>query len=68
MTLAAFPSHDALKVVHRNGVRYAIFHMYGYNNQNRSDVLQRLRQFEHYLRPLFVDDTTRLYEIVGFPP
>jgi hypothetical protein len=27
----------------------------------------RLKQFEDYLRPLYMDDETRLYEIVGFP-
>ena len=49
-------------------VRYAMFHMYGYNAENRSDVLTRLKQFDHYLRPLYVDEMLRLYEITGFPP
>jgi hypothetical protein len=31
-------------------------------------VTVRLKEFEEYLRPLYVDDETRLYEIVGFPP
>jgi Holliday junction resolvasome RuvABC ATP-dependent DNA helicase subunit len=31
-------------------------------------VLTRLKEFEPYLRPLYADETTRLYEIVGFPP
>jgi hypothetical protein len=44
--------------------------MYGYNTQNRNEVLARLQQFEQYLRPLYMDEETgtRLYEIVGFPP
>ena len=49
-------------------MRYAVLHMYGYNAQNRQDVLTRLKEFETYLRPLYSDDETRLYEIVGFPP
>jgi len=31
-------------------------------------VLARLKEFAPYLRPLYMDDYTRLYEIVGFPP
>jgi len=68
MLLAPFPSRDAFKILEPNGVRYAIFHMNGYNAENRRDVLTRLKEFERYLRPLYTDETTRLYEIVGFPP
>ena len=67
-TLAPFPSRAAFKVLEPNNVRYAVFHMYGYNTENRNDVFARLKQFESYLRPLYVDEYTRLYEIVGFPP
>jgi hypothetical protein len=42
--------------------------MNGYNAENRNDVLTRLEEFKSYLRPLYTDDNTRLYEIVGFPP
>jgi hypothetical protein len=68
MVLATFPSHDALKILERGGVRYAVFHMYGYNTENRNDVVKRLEEFDAYFRPLYMDDTTRLYEIVGYPP
>jgi hypothetical protein len=68
MLLAPFPSRDAFKILEPNAVRYAVFHMNGYNAENRNDVLTRLTQFEQYLRPLYMDETTRLYEIVGFPP
>ena len=67
-TLKYFPSRDAFAMLQRDHVRYAVFHMYGYNEQNRQDILGRLKQFEDYLRPLYVDDDVRLYEIVGFPP
>jgi hypothetical protein len=67
-TLKFFPSHDAFKLLQADGVRYAVLHMYGYNAENRADVLARLKEFEGYLRPLYSDDETRLYEIVGFPP
>jgi hypothetical protein len=68
LTIAPFPSRDAFKLLEPGRVRYAVFHMYGYNTENRNDVLTRLKQFEQYLRPLYMDDGTRLYEIVGFPP
>jgi hypothetical protein len=68
LTLAPFPSRDSFKLLEPNRVRYAVFHMYGYNTQNRNEVLARLKQFEPYLRPLYMDEGTRLYEIVGFPP
>jgi hypothetical protein len=68
LTLAPFPSRDAFKLLEPNKVRYAVFHMYWYNPENQRDVLARLKEFEAYLRPLYVDEGTRLYEIVGFPP
>lgn len=68
MLLAPFPSRDAFKIIEPDRVRYAVFHMNGYNAENRNDVLSRLKEFEPYLRPLYMDETTRLYEIVGFPP
>ncbi|PYR24546.1 MAG: hypothetical protein DMF98_15075 [Acidobacteria bacterium] len=68
MTLATFPSEAGFKVLQPAGVRYAIFHMYGYNAQNRSEVLGRLKRFTEYLRPIYMTEDTRLYEIVGFPP
>src|SRR4029077_19465805 len=68
MLLAPFPSRDAFKILEPGRVRYALLHMNGYNTENRNDVLTRLKEFEPYLRPLYMDDTTRLYEIVGFPP
>jgi hypothetical protein len=68
MTLAPFPSRDAFKRLEPNHVRYAVFHMYWYNAENARDVLARLKEFEPYLRPLYIDADTRLYEIVGYPP
>ena len=56
MLLAPFPSRDAFKILEPNGVRYAVFHMNGYNAENRNDVLTRLKEFEQYLRPLYVDE------------
>ena len=67
MTLAPFPSRDALKLLHHRRVRYAVFHRYWYNDENWRDVTARLCEFEPYLRMLYEDEGTRLYEIVGAP-
>jgi hypothetical protein len=66
-TLAPFPSRDALKILEPDRVRYAMFHLNGYNASNRHDILTRLAQLAPYFRPLYEDETTRLYEIVGYP-
>jgi hypothetical protein len=68
MTLAPFPTEPALKLIEPLKVRYAVFHMYGYNQENRQDVMTRLKALERYFRPIYIDEATRLYEIVGFPP
>jgi hypothetical protein len=67
MTLAPFPTPPAMKVLEPLKVRYAVFHMYGYNDSNRHDTEVRLKSLENYFRPLYVSDTTRLYEIVDYP-
>jgi hypothetical protein len=67
MVLATFPSRGALKTLEPSGVRYAVFHMNAFNTQNRNDVLTRIEEAAPYLRLLYRDDFTRLYEIVGFP-
>jgi hypothetical protein len=68
MTLAPFPSRDSLKLLGQEHVRYAVFHRYWYNDENWRDVTSRMMEFEAYLRPLYADEGTQLYEIVGSPP
>jgi len=65
--LAPFPSREAFTLLEPDHVRYAVIHLYGYNDENRRDVLARLVEFAAYLRPLHEDEATRLYEIVGYP-
>jgi hypothetical protein len=67
MTLAPFPSVPALNLLAPLQVRYAVFHLYGYNESNRQDVLTRLDQLQQYFRPLYMDEGSRLYEIVKYP-
>jgi Dolichyl-phosphate-mannose-protein mannosyltransferase len=66
-TLAAFPSRAALKLLEPLEVRYAVFHMYGYNESNRRDVLARLEELAPYFRLIYAGEDTRLYEIISYP-
>ncbi len=68
MTLAPFPTPESLKLLQPRGVRYAVIHMYGYNESNRRDEDIRLNAMRQYLRLLYEGEETRLYEIVGAPP
>jgi len=67
-TLKFFPRRDAFKILEPNKVRYAVIHLYGYNEEDRRAELARLKEFSQYLKPLYDDSFTQLYEIVGFPP
>jgi hypothetical protein len=67
MTLAPFPSREAMKILEPLHVRYAVLHLYGYNARNRRDALERLSELAPYFRPIYVDERTQLYEIVGYP-
>jgi hypothetical protein len=68
MTLAPFPTPEGLKLLQPLGVRYALFHMYGYVESNRRDAEERLKSLQQYFRLLYEGEGTRLYEITGFPP
>jgi uncharacterized membrane protein len=68
MTLAPFPSRDALQLLDREHVRYAVFHRYWYNDENWRDVTARMQEFGTYLRRLYADEGTQLFEILGSPP
>ena len=65
--LASFPFPPAFAAAKRLGVRYAMFHLNVYDAKTRVEVEARLTEFASYLRPLYTDADTRLYEIAGFP-
>lgn len=66
--LAGFPSVDAFGILQTIGVRYVVVHLYGYKHERRDSVRQRLREFDRFLRPIYIDGRVGLYEITGFPP
>jgi hypothetical protein len=68
MRYAIFPAPETLRFMAPMRVRYAVFHRDGFNAANWRDVQTRIEQATPYLRQLYADDATRLYEIVAFPP
>jgi hypothetical protein len=67
-TVQGFPSREAFQALETRHPRYAVFHMQIYGDQDRAAVFARLKEFAPYLTPLYIDDETRVYEIVKSPP
>jgi hypothetical protein len=65
--LGGFPSRESFRILDRDGVKYALFHMHLFDPAAREDVVARLREFNEYLVRHYADDRIWLYEIVGFP-
>jgi hypothetical protein len=66
-TLGGFPSREAFKILERDRVRYAMFHMHTLDPAAHASVVARLREYDRYLLRRYADDRIWLYEIVGFP-
>jgi hypothetical protein len=66
-TLGGFPSREAFKILERDRVRYAVFHMHTLDPAARASIVARLGEYHSSLRRLYADDRVWLYEIVGFP-
>jgi hypothetical protein len=60
--LGYFPSHESLRLMGKDGVRYAMFHLDDYGIL-RADLEERLAEFAPRLTLRYADDTTRLYEL-----
>lgn len=66
--LKFFPSREAFKLLVEQRPRYAVFHMGLYGDEERAAAVARITEFASYLKPLYEDAETRLYEITEFPP
>ena len=65
--LAAFPSSAAFALLRENEVRYAVVHLDAYALPARIELNSKLAELAPYLRPLYADHDTRLFEIVAWP-
>lgn len=66
-SIGEFPSRDAFTLLQRDGVRYAVFHLYTLSPEQRADLAERLEQFREHLVRRYADGRVLLYEIVSFP-
>jgi hypothetical protein len=66
--LGGFPSHASFRILERDQVRYALFHLDLFRPESvRRDVIGRLDEFDKHLELLWADGDTRLYEIRSYP-
>jgi hypothetical protein len=65
--LGGFPSLEAFRILERDRVRYAVFHVDRFSPDAREDLIKRLATFDRYLRRLYADESVWLHEIVEFP-
>jgi hypothetical protein len=64
--LGSFPTREAFKVLERDNVKYAVFHLDTYSPDMRRELMLRLQEFSPYLRQRYADERTSLYEITAF--
>jgi hypothetical protein len=65
--LGHFPSHESFATLKEMGGRYAVFHLNQYRGAQRTELANRIEQFKPYLRQLYEDEGTWVYEIVQYP-
>jgi hypothetical protein len=66
--LADFPNRDALALLKRDKVRYALFHLEAYKGDLRSQLNQRLEEFASSVQRRYSDEQIWVYEIVDSSP
>jgi hypothetical protein len=66
--LADFPNRDALTLLKRDKVRYALFHLDAYKGDLRSRLNQRLEEFGSSVQRRYSDEQIWVYEIVDSSP
>ena len=67
LQFSSFPSRESFLMLGRIGARYAVFHLDNYDERNRARLMERLKTYANYLRPLVQEDSVWLYEIVDWP-
>jgi len=65
--LSSFPTRQSFAILKRTDTRYVLFHLQLYDGRSRELLLQRLKSYETYLRPIVREEDVWLFEIVGWP-
>ncbi len=67
MPLSSFPTREAFKLLRAVNTRYVVFHLQLYDVRSRARVLERIKAYEMFLRPIVQEDDVWLFEIVAWP-
>ena len=67
LPLSSFPTRESFGILGKIGARYVVFHLRGYDRRSRERLLERLQEYQRFLRPLVQQDDVWLYEIVDWP-
>ncbi len=67
LALSSFPTRQSFAILQESGARYVVFHLKLYDARSRELLLQRLKSYETYLRPIVREEDVWLFEIVGWP-
>ncbi len=65
--LSSFPTRESFGILGKIGARYAVFHLNGYDRRSRERLLERLQEYQRFLRPIVQQDDVWLFEIVDWP-
>ena len=65
--LSSFPTRESFGILGRLNTRYVVFHLASYDRRSRARLLERLKTYGAFLRPLVQQDDVWLYEIVAWP-
>jgi hypothetical protein len=65
--LSSFPSRESFGILARADARYVVFHLNMYNGRLRERLLDRLKTYAPYLRPIVQEGEVWLFEIVDWP-
>jgi hypothetical protein len=65
--LAGFPSRESFRLLERDRVRYALFHLDRFGPAVREGLRWRLQDFDRYMVRHYANDRIWLYEILEYP-
>lgn len=65
--LSSFPTRQSFRILQKADTRYVVFHLQLYDTRSRERLLERLKAYEAYLRPIVREQDVWLFEIVGWP-
>ena len=65
--IGAFPTEEAFRILARDNVRYAVFHLSEYTGERFEELTAKLAEFHPYLERVYGDNEIWLYRIVEYP-